>query len=139
SRERARYIFRDGKGDSGQLPPNNWLSNFSGPGWTRVVEADGQLGQWYLHLFDVTQPDFDWNNVEVRAEMEAVMRFWLDRGVDGFRIDVAHGLVKRAGLPDGVTMQQPSGEPTSSQPMWDQPGVHEIYREWRAPVHSPKT
>ena len=136
SRERARYIFRDGKGASGELPPNNWLSNFGGPGWTRVTEADGRLGQWYLHIFDVTQPDFDWNNDEVRAEMEAVMRFWLDRGIDGFRIDVAHGLVKRAGLPDGVTRQQPTGEPTSSQPMWDQPGVHEIYRAWRNLLNS---
>ena len=136
SRERARYLFRDGKGASGELPPNNWLSNFGGPGWTRVTEADGRLGQWYLHIFDVTQPDFDWNNDEVRAEMEAVMRFWLDRGIDGFRIDVAHGLVKRAGLPDGVTRQQPTGEPTSSQPMWDQPGVHEIYRAWRNLLNS---
>ena len=136
SRERARYVFRDGKGASGELPPNNWLSNFGGPGWTRVTEADGRLGQWYLHIFDVTQPDFDWNNDEVRAEMEAVMRFWLDRGIDGFRIDVAHGLVKRAGLPDGVTRQQPTGEPTSSQPMWDQPGVHEIYRAWRNLLNS---
>ena len=136
SRERARYIFRDGKGASGELPPNNWLSNFGGPGWTRVTEADGRLGQWYLHIFDVTQPDFDWTNEEVRVEMEAVMRFWLDRGIDGFRIDVAHGLVKRAGLPDGVTRQQPTGEPTSSQPMWDQPGVHEIYRAWRNLLNS---
>jgi alpha-glucosidase len=118
------------------LPPNNWLSNFGGAGWTRVTEANGRLGQWYLHIFDVTQPDFDWSNDEVRAEMEAVIRFWLDRGIDGFRIDVAHGLVKRAGLPDGVTRQQPTGEPTSRQPMWDQPGVHEIYRAWRKLLNS---
>ena len=136
SRERARYVFRDGRGASGELPPNNWLSNFGGAGWTRVTEADGRLGQWYLHIFDVTQPDFDWSNDEVRAEMEAVIRFWLDRGIDGFRIDVAHGLVKRAGLPDGVTRQQPTGEPTSRQPMWDQPGVHEIYRAWRKLLNS---
>jgi alpha-glucosidase len=136
SPERARYIFRDGRGASGALPPNNWLSNFGGAGWTRVTEADGRLGQWYLHIFDVTQPDFDWSNDEVRAEMEAVIRFWLDRGIDGFRIDVAHGLVKRAGLPDGVTRQQPTGEPTARQPMWDQPGVHEIYRAWRKLLNS---
>ena len=100
SPERARYIFRDGRGEHGDEPPNNWLSNFGGPAWTRVTEADGSPGQWYLHLFDVTQPDFDWTNPEVGDEMESVLRFWLDRGVDGFRIDVAHGLVKAAGLPD---------------------------------------
>lgn len=136
SPERARYLFRDGRGRDGERPPNNWQSNFGGPGWTRVTEADGRPGQWYLHLFDVTQPDFDWENADVRAEMESVIRFWLDRGVDGFRIDVAHGLVKKAGLPDGRTRQEPSGEPTSAQPMWDQPGVHEIYRSWRAILNS---
>jgi alpha-glucosidase len=136
SPERRRYLFRDGRGTDGELPPNNWLSNFGGPGWTRVTEADGRPGQWYLHLFDVTQPDFDWDNADVRGEMESVIRFWLDRGVDGFRIDVAHGLVKKAGLPDGRTRQRPTGEPTSAQPMWDQPGVHEIYRSWRAILNS---
>ena len=93
-------MFRDGKGPDGAEPPNNWLSNFGGPAWTRVTEPDGTPGQWYLHLFDVTQPDFDWTNPEVGDEMESVLRFWLDRGVDGFRIDVAHGLVKVEGLPD---------------------------------------
>ena len=102
SAARARYIFRDGRGDHGELPPNNWESTFGGPGWTRVTEPDGTAGQWYLHLFDVTQPDFDWTNPEVGDEMESVLRFWLDRGVDGFRIDVAHGLVKADGLPDAA-------------------------------------
>src|SRR6185437_1723667 len=97
---RARYLFRDGKGEGGEEPPNNWLSVFGGPGWTRVTEADGRPGQWYLHLFDVTQPDVDWTNEEVRLEFDDVLRFWLDRGVDGFRVDVAHGLVKAPGLPD---------------------------------------
>ena len=100
SAARARYVFRDGTGEHGEEPPNNWLSVFGGPGWTRVTEADGSPGQWYLHLFDVTQPDFDWTNPEVGDEMESVLRFWLDRGVDGFRIDVANGLVKAEGLPD---------------------------------------
>jgi alpha-glucosidase len=136
SPERARYFFRDGKGATGDVPPNNWSSNFGGPGWTRVTEADGSPGQWYLHLFDVTQPDFDWDNADVRAEMESVIRFWLDRGVDGFRIDVAHGLVKKAGLPDGQTRQGHSGDPTAAQPMWDQPGVQEIYRDWRRILNS---
>ncbi|MET0839032.1 MAG: glycoside hydrolase family 13 protein [Marmoricola sp.] len=127
---RARYIFRDGGGESGEEPPNNWLSVFGGPGWTRVTEADGTPGQWYLHIFDVTQPDFDWTNHEVRDEMESVIRFWLDRGVDGFRIDVAHGLVKAEGLPDAV-VEMHEAERTDDMPMFDQPGVHEIYRRWR--------
>ncbi|WP_394554343.1 alpha-amylase family glycosyl hydrolase [Agromyces sp. MMS24-JH15] len=100
SAERARYLFRDGAGASGELPPNNWESVFGGRAWTRVTEADGTPGQWYLHLFDSTQPDFDWSNEEVREEFRRILRFWLDRGVDGFRVDVAHGLIKADGLPD---------------------------------------
>ncbi len=137
SPERARYVFRDGRGPDGSEPPNNWESNFGGPAWTRVTEADGSPGQWYLHLFDVTQPDFDWTNPEVGDEMESVIRFWLDRGVDGFRIDVAHGLAKADGLPDTLlTLEDLESEehadtPTSALPMWDQPAVHEVYRRWR--------
>ena len=134
SPERARYLFRDGGGENGELAPNNWQSNFGGPAWTRVTEPDGNPGQWYLHLFDVTQPDFDWTNPEVAAEMESVIRFWLDRGVDGFRIDVAHGLVKADGLPDAHDDNEAADRHTSTQPMWDQPGVHEIYRHWRSIV-----
>jgi len=131
SRERARYLFRDGRGEHGELPPNNWTSNFGGPAWTRVDEADGSPGQWYLHLFDVSQPDFDWTNPEVRDELEDVLRFWLDRGVDGFRVDVAHGLVKQTDLPDQDKGFDRARDATGSQPMWDQPGVHDIYRRWR--------
>jgi alpha-glucosidase len=132
SAARARYVFRDGLGEDGELPPNNWRSNFGGPAWTRVTEADGSPGQWYLHLFDTTQPDFDWTNPEVADEMESVIRFWLDRGADGFRIDVAHGLVKVPGLPDAPEdAHELSLERTSELPMWDQPGVHDIYRRWR--------
>ena len=131
SPERARYLFRDGRGEHGEQPPNDWESVFGGRGWSRVTEADGTPGQWYLHIFDVTQPDLDWTNPEVRAEFASIIRFWLDHGVDGFRIDVAHGLVKKDGLPDGPTRQDHTGEPTGNQPMWDQPGVHEIYRSWR--------
>ncbi|MGZ5415305.1 MAG: glycoside hydrolase family 13 protein [Aeromicrobium sp.] len=134
SPDRARYLFRDGEGENGELAPNNWRSNFGGPAWTRITEVDGSPGQWYLHLFDVTQPDFDWTNPEVRAEMESVIRFWLDRGVDGFRIDVAHGLVKTEGLPDASHHHPGAAMQTSLQPMWDQPGVHEIYRHWRSIV-----
>ena len=93
--ERARFIFRDGQGPRGELPPNNWPSVFGGPAWTRVPD-----GQWYLHLFAPEQPDLDWTNPEVPAEFERILRFWLDRGVDGFRVDVAHGMAKARGLPD---------------------------------------
>jgi alpha-glucosidase len=92
SSQRARYVFRDGKG-SGQ-PPNDWRSVFGGCAWTQVPD-----GQWYLHLFAPEQPDLNWDNPQVQAEFENILRFWLDRGVDGFRIDVAHGLVKDPDLP----------------------------------------
>lgn len=113
SAERERYLFRDGRGAGGELPPNNWTSVFGGSAWTRVTEPDGTMGQWYLHLFDAKQPDFNWANPQVRAEFEAILRFWLDRGVDGFRVDVAHGLVKAAGLPDWAAEQRMLATPDS--------------------------
>ncbi|GAB3537150.1 glycoside hydrolase family 13 protein [Arthrobacter tecti] len=137
SPERARYMFREGRGENGELPPNNWQSVFGGSAWTRVED-----GQWYLHLFDTRQPDLNWENPEVREEMISVLRFWLDRGVDGFRIDVAHGLVKAEGLPDWSGRESMVGEvktPHAAEeaeateptpPYFDQPGVHAIYREW---------
>lgn len=132
SPERDRYLFRDGKGLDGNLPPNNWGSIFGGPAWERVIEADGKPGQWYLHLFAVEQPDFNWENKDVRDHFVEVLKFWLDRGVDGFRIDVAHGLVKEAGLPD-VIAAHPNADMLAPEhrPFWDQDGVHDIYRQWR--------
>nr|BFF09502.1 hypothetical protein GCM10025699_08050 [Microbacterium flavescens] len=132
SRERARYMFRDGKGVEGELPPNNWESVFGGPAWTRIVEADGAPGQWYLHLFDSSQPDFDWSNDEVREEFRRILRFWLDRGVDGFRVDVAHGLVKADGSPDYTPDPEAGsmGGEEANVPYWGQEGVHEVYRDW---------
>ncbi|WBU36975.1 glycoside hydrolase family 13 protein [Homoserinibacter sp. YIM 151385] len=133
SGERGRYIFREGRGDTGELPPNNWQSVFGGDAWTRVTEPDGTPGQWYLHLFDSSQPDFDWTNEEVRKLFRAVLRFWLDRGVDGFRVDVAHGLAKVDGLPD-YTPPADSGSMGGDEPdvpYWAQDGVHEIFRDWR--------
>ncbi|WP_082822903.1 glycoside hydrolase family 13 protein [Microbacterium sp. T32] len=132
SPERARYIFRDGKGENGELPPNNWESVFGGGMWKRVTEADGTPGQWYLHIFDESQPDFDWTNPEVRAEFRDILRFWLDRGVDGFRVDVAHGLIKAAGLPDFTPDPEGGsmGGDAAGVPYWGQPGVHEVWREW---------
>jgi alpha-glucosidase len=97
---RARYIFRDGKGRNGDQPPTDWPSVFGGPAWTRVTERDGRPGQWFLHLFAPEQPDLDWSNAEVADEFDSILRFWYERGVDGFRIDVAHGLVKDRAFPD---------------------------------------
>ncbi|MGA9746753.1 MAG: glycoside hydrolase family 13 protein, partial [Nocardioides sp.] len=135
SPERERYLFRDGRGPAGDQPPNGWRSVFGGGAWSRVTEADGRPGQWYLHIFDPKQPDLNWANPEVHEEFLDILRFWLDRGIDGFRVDVAHGMVKAEGLPDWDQDQEmldganPDGE---RPPMWDQDGVHEIYREWRA-------
>ncbi|MET0936014.1 MAG: glycoside hydrolase family 13 protein [Luteibacter sp.] len=133
SAARARYMFRDGAGAQGELPPNNWQSIFGGNAWSR---APGD-SQWYLHLFDSSQPDLDWSHPEVREDFENVLRFWLDRGVDGFRVDVAHGLVKADGLPDWsgeaamVEGVDGGSEHSNRGPMWDQEGVHDIYRRWR--------
>ncbi len=139
SPERARYLFRDGPDG----PPNNWRSVFGGPAWTRVDDGRSEVDQWYLHLFDSTQPDLDWRNPEVPAMFEDVLRFWLDRGVDGFRVDVAHGLFKEASLRDQVLAEgaaPSSGQvntdhsmvsrEVSDEPMWDQPEVHDVYRSW---------
>jgi alpha-glucosidase len=131
SPERERFHFRRGRGDDGGLPPNDWWSVFGGPAWTRVPD-----GEWYLHLFAPEQPDFNWEHPAVRAEFADVVRFWLDRGVDGLRIDVAHGMVKAPGLPDtdgsGGTAQFGGSE----TPFFDQEGVHDIYREWRSILDS---
>ncbi|WP_144761620.1 glycoside hydrolase family 13 protein [Curtobacterium sp. 9128] len=125
SPERARYVFRDGAGDSGELPPSDWVSNFGGSAWTRVPD-----GQWYLHLFAPEQPDLDWTNPDVRADFEDTLRFWSDRGVDGFRVDVAHGLAK-----DLSTPYRPSNEQAlpldGSDPLYDRDEVHEIFAGWR--------
>lgn len=129
---RDRYMFRDGKGPNGDLPPNNWEAVFGGCAWERVIEADGKPGQWYLHLFAIEQPDLNWENPEVRSHLEDVLKFWLDRGVDGFRIDVAHGMVKYPGLPDIPEVNTTSEMlAPHERPFWDQEGVHEIYRSWR--------
>jgi alpha-glucosidase len=136
SAERERYVFRPGRGPEGTEPPNDWVSCFGGPAWTRLPDGD-----WYLHLFAPQQPDLNWQHHEVRAEFESILRFWFSRGVDGFRIDVAHGLIKHPELPD----LPPSAEPAVTGPLtrrdeirrhidhphWDRDEVHEIYRAWR--------
>ncbi|HEV2087350.1 MAG TPA: glycoside hydrolase family 13 protein [Cryptosporangiaceae bacterium] len=131
SPERARYHFRDGRGEDGSLPPNNWPSVFGGPAWSRVTEPSGALGQWYLHLFAPQQPDLNWDNPEVLDDLEATLRFWLDRGTDGFRIDVAHGLAKPADLPD-ITGSTNLRECVDVRPRFDNDGVHRIHRRIRA-------
>jgi alpha-glucosidase len=128
SPERDRYHFRKGQGAEGERPPNNWKSVFGGPAWTRVPD-----GEWYLHMFDTSQPDLNWDRPEVRTEFESILRFWLDRGVSGFRVDVANGLVKESGLPewDEPPLTDQVERLRRRSPMWDQEGVHEIYRSWR--------
>ena len=130
SPERGRYIFRDGRGPDGGLPPTDWPSVFGGRAWTRTTDPDGTPGQWYLHLFAPEQPDLDWSDPAVGDEFESVLRFWYERGVDGFRIDVAHGLVKDPTFPDlGRRSPKSIRKPG---PYWDQDGVHDVYRRWRA-------
>lgn len=117
SPERAYYLFRPASPDGG--PPNALRSVFGGPAWT----LDPKSGEYYLHLFDVDQPDLDWRNPAVHARFEEILRFWLDRGVDGFRIDVAHGLYKSTQVAD------PGLSPDFR--CWEQPEVLEVYRSWR--------
>ncbi|WP_076813259.1 alpha-amylase family glycosyl hydrolase [Pseudofrankia asymbiotica] len=158
---RHRYLIRPGQGPGGLEPPNNWISTFGGGAWTRLDQArrlpgpagsqaaappasgDDPAGQdepaeWYLHLFAPEQPDWNWSDPAVRADHERTLRFWLDRGVDGFRIDVSHGLVK-----DGELRDNPPGPPATPatsfrerlEPhVWDQEGVHDVYRSWRTLV-----
>jgi alpha-glucosidase len=128
SPERARFWFRPGRGAHGELPPNNWISHFGGPAWTRVTEPDGRAGEWYLHLFAPEQPDFNWTDPSVQTEFLDVLRFWLDRGADGVRIDSAAILVKDPTLADG---HEPAGPGNAEQHYTDREGIHEIYREWR--------
>ncbi|MFU0529297.1 glycoside hydrolase family 13 protein [Gardnerella vaginalis] len=129
SAARERYIFREGRGEHGELPPTNWIANFGGPAWKRVAD-----GQWYLHLFTPDQPDLNWDNREVRDDFLKTLRFWCDRGVDGFRVDVAHGLAKDLDRDDldqwDVDVFKPIPS-DGSHPTYDRDEVHEIYREWR--------
>jgi alpha-glucosidase len=128
---RARYVFRDGLGD-GSTPPSTWPSNFGGSAWTRLTRPDGTPEQWYLHLFAPEQPDLDWSNREVREDFLTTLRFWSDRGVDGFRVDVAHGLAKDLVEPLRDANPKDFGLPTDgSDPLYDRDEVHEIFQEWR--------
>lgn len=137
--ERDLYIFRDGRGPDGDEPPSNWPAVFGGSAWRRTTNPDGSPGQWYLHMFDVSQPDWDWSNPAVAEEFDSILRFWFDLGVDGFRIDVADSMAKDLALPD-VPIDPRTGEPTVDKfvgsPIWDHTGVDGIHRRWRAVADS---
>ena len=139
SAERDLYLFRDGLGDDGELPPNNWPAMFGGGAWERTTDPDGTPGQWYLHLFDIKQPDWNWDNRAVVDEFDAILRFWFDRGVDGFRIDVANSMAKAPGLPD-LDVDPDTGRPLANSltgsPYLNQPHVHDILRRWRTVADS---
>jgi alpha-glucosidase len=127
SAARARYIFRDGLGPDRAQPPSDWLATFGGPAWEPVGD-----GQFYLHMFDPAQPDWNWDNPEVRAEFRRVLRFWADRGVDGFRVDVANLLAKDLSadpLPSARELSQIAAGP--DHPFADRDEVHDIYADWR--------
>ncbi|WP_308798265.1 glycoside hydrolase family 13 protein [Agromyces silvae] len=135
---RDRYLFREGRGANGELPPTDWSALFGGSAWTRVDD-----GQWYLGLFTPNQPDWNWKHPEVREDFLRTLRFWGDRGVDGFRVDVAMGLAKdlRDPLPSwemiapglailkGLVFDDPFAE--GQHPLFDRDEVHDIYAEWR--------
>jgi alpha-glucosidase len=129
SAERQRYHFRPGRGDNGEQPPNNWRSVFGGPSWTRITEPDGNPGEWYYHLFAPEQPDLNWHHPDVLPEFSDVLRFWLDRGVDGFRIDVSDALMK-----DDSFADTDDGRPII--PKDEASGVHEVYRAFRRVLDS---
>ena len=127
SAERERFWFHPGRGTDGSQRPTEWVSSFAGTTWTRTTEPDGTPGEWYLHLFTPEQPDLSWNHPDVRAEHEAILRFWFDRGVAGIRIDSAALLVKDPALPE----VPPSPGP-GEHPHLDRDELHDIYRSWRA-------
>ncbi|MFJ1648380.1 glycoside hydrolase family 13 protein [Streptomyces sp. NPDC088258] len=120
SPERALFHFRTGRGEHGEIPPNDWVSEFGGTPWTRLAD-----GEWYLHLFAAEQPDLNWAHPAVRREHEDVLRFWFERGVAGVRIDSAALLAKDPALPDFTAGRDP-------HPYVDLDELHEIYRSWRA-------
>lgn len=136
----GRYHCVPGTGPDRSEPPNDWVSVFGGPAWSPIVDVSGDAtGYWYLHLFDDSQPDLNWSHPDVADEMASTLRFWFDRGVDGFRIDVAHGLEKAPGYPSLASVGQTPEEgavrlfeDVQPAPCWDQPGVHDIFRSWRA-------
>ena len=130
---RNRYIFRDGKGANGELPPTNWPSHFAPSAWTHESAMGGKYNQWYCHLFAPEQPDFNWDNREIEDDFLKTLKFWADRGVDGFRIDVAHALKKDLSEPLKDQDRYPDlvNRKVGDNILFDRDEVHEIYKEWR--------
>jgi alpha-glucosidase len=145
---RDHFHFLDGKGKDGEEPPNNWESVFGGPAWTRVKDRAGNPEQWYLHLFDSSQPDLNWEHDGVRDYWLDTLRMWLDLGVDGLRVDAASALAKDMSYPDldepaglvrGVRLDLDDGSDEArrlrtlvpNSAIFDRDEVHDIYREWR--------
>ena len=153
--ERALYHVRSGTGDGGVEPPNDWVSMFGGPAWERIEDTSGTEGsapdarpltgpgtprpyQWYLHIFAPEQPDLNWDHPQVRADFLTTLRFWADRGVAGFRVDVAPGLAKDLTEPfrSFETIPWWPLPADGSHPLFDRDAVHAIYRDWRAVLDS---
>ena len=130
---RNRYIFRDGRGVNGELPPTNWISHFAPSAWSHESTQGGKNNQWYCHLFAPEQPDFNWDNKEVEEEFLLTLKFWADRGVDGFRIDVAHMMKKDLSeplkdVPEPVTLDS---KVAGNEVLFDRDEVHEVFKSWR--------
>ena len=135
SAARNRYIFRDGKGANGELPPTDWPSHFAPSAWTHESKMGGKHNQWYCHLFAPEQPDFNWDNREIEEDFLKTLKFWADRGVDGFRIDVAHGMKKDLSEPLKNQPNFPSYKELEQNPgqnvLFDRDELHDVYKEWR--------
>ena len=131
STERDRFYFRDGRGPDGAQPPNDWTAIFGGSAWTRVTEPDGRPGQWYLGAFTPHQPDFSWDNAEVIDHFDRMLRFWFDRGVEGFRADAVTVLGKAEGLPD-LGREVPFGQVVDHFNL--HPSGHRAWKRWRQVV-----
>jgi alpha-glucosidase len=156
SPEHARFHVLPGRGAGGEQPPNNWIGVFGGSAWSPMPHgARDEMGNllWYLHVFDSSQPDLNWTNPEIVADSEETLRFWLELGVDGFRVDVAFGLAKdmtysdhpdpqsvihamRLDLNDGVQRDPDPRAALINAPFFDRDEVHEVYRRWRTILDS---
>ena len=134
SAARNRYLFREGRGVNGELPPTDWVSHFAPSAWTHESAMGGKHNQWYMHWFAPEQPDFNWDNREIEDDFLKTLKFWADRGVDGFRIDVAHALKKDLSEPlrmlnvfEGLDERGAKGKGILA----DRDDVFTIYKEWR--------
>ena len=135
SAARNRYIFRDGKGANGELPPTDWPSHFAPSAWTHESKMGGKHNQWYCHLFAPEQPDWNWDNPEIEADFLKTLKFWADRGVDGFRIDVAHAMKKDLSEPlksqPRYASHKELDQAKGTNVLFDRNEVHEVFKTWR--------